>query len=199
QATKNRLAAANRKLKEALYGLPTAAECGLSGPARGLLNRALDPAAAPMPTDTGGAAGTAAAPAADPGATEADIAGWAADAIALYGECRARIDAIRQWDEVTHGRWHPLRPHALAGLGVGHRRPAGRRGADGARLCQPAHARDRPAVRAPGIHGRRDPAHRRRAHRPARGTPAALHPARRPHPRHVGHHHQARPHPRTAA
>lgn len=104
QATKNRLAAANRKLKEALYGLPTAAECGLSGPARGLLNRALDPAAAPMPTDTGGAAGTAAAPAADPGATEADIAGWAADAIALYGECRARIDAIRQWDEVTHGR-----------------------------------------------------------------------------------------------
>src|SRR5690606_32754605 len=57
QATKNRLAAANRKLKEALYGLPTAAECGLSGPARGLLNRALDPAAAPMPTDTGGAAG----------------------------------------------------------------------------------------------------------------------------------------------
>jgi len=103
-ATKNRLAAANKRLKEALHALPTAADCGLSGPARGLLNRALDPAAAPMPTDTGGAAGTAAAPAADPGATEADIAGWAADAIALYGECRARIDAIRQWDEVTHGR-----------------------------------------------------------------------------------------------
>ncbi len=102
-ATKNRLAAANKRLKEALHALPTAAECGLSGPARGLLNAAI---AAPggLPAATGGPARADAESSADPGATEADIAGWAADAIALYGECRARIDAIRQWDEVTHGR-----------------------------------------------------------------------------------------------
>src|SRR5690606_32692892 len=81
QATKNRLAAANRTLKADLYGFPHAAECGLSRPARRLLNRALDTATAPMPSDTGGAAGTAAPTAADPGETEADIAGWAADAI----------------------------------------------------------------------------------------------------------------------
>jgi len=36
--------------------------------------------------------------------TDADIAGWIIDAAALYEQCRARIDALRQWDEVTHGR-----------------------------------------------------------------------------------------------
>lgn len=109
QATKTRLTDTQRRLKETLYGLPTAGRCGLSGPARGLLNAAI---AAPggLPAGSGEPAHADAEPAADPGATgatgatEADIAGWAADAIALYGECRARIDAIRQWDEVTHGR-----------------------------------------------------------------------------------------------
>lgn len=103
QATKTRLTDTQRQLKEALYALPTARHCGLSGPARRLLNAAI---AAPggLPAGSGEPARADAEPAADPGATEADIAGWAADAIALYGECRARIDAIRQWDEVTHGR-----------------------------------------------------------------------------------------------
>lgn len=103
QATKTRLTDTQRRLKETLYGLPTADRCGLSGPARGLLNATIADASA-VPAPAGEPAHTDAAAAADPGATEADIAGWAADAIALYGECRARIDAIRQWDEVTHGR-----------------------------------------------------------------------------------------------
>jgi len=102
-ATKQQLAAANRRLKEDLYALPTAQRCGLSGAARGLLNarlaagdavpaRAAEPDAAP-----------AAAAADTRDASEADIGGWIADAAAAYDECRARLDAIRRWDELTHG------------------------------------------------------------------------------------------------
>jgi hypothetical protein len=36
--------------------------------------------------------------------TDTDLAGWILDAASLYEQCRARIDALRQWDEVTHGR-----------------------------------------------------------------------------------------------
>ena len=109
-ATKQQLAAAHRRLKEDLYALPTAQRCGLSGAARGLLNarlaasdtvpaRAAEPDAAP------------AAPAANSGdaardASEADIGGWIADAVAAYDECRARLDAIRRWDDMTHGDGH---------------------------------------------------------------------------------------------
>lgn len=103
QATKTRLTDTQRRLKETLHGLPTADRCGLSGPARGLLNAAIADAGG-LPAPAGEPAHADAGAAADPGATEADIAGWAADAIALYGECRARLDALREWDEVTHGR-----------------------------------------------------------------------------------------------
>lgn len=103
QATKTRLTDTQRRLKEALYGLPTAGRYGLSGPARRLLNDAIADASA-VPAPAGEPAHTDAESSADPGATEAGIAGWAADAIALYGECRARLDALREWDEVTHGR-----------------------------------------------------------------------------------------------
>lgn len=103
QATKTRLTDTQRQLKEALHALPTAGRCGLSGPARGLLNAAI---AAPggLPAPAGEPAHTDAAAAADPGADEAGVGSWIADAIALYGECRARLDALREWDEVTHGR-----------------------------------------------------------------------------------------------
>lgn len=103
QATKTRLTDTQRRLKETLYGLPTADRCGLSGPARGLLNAAIADAGG-LPAPAGEPAHADAGASADPGASEAGIAGWAADAIALYGECRARLDALRQWDEVTHGR-----------------------------------------------------------------------------------------------
>lgn len=96
-ATKNTLAATRKKLKETLHALPTADRCGLSGPARGLLNRALD-ATASLPAHPAEPAPAPAAPAADPGAGEGDVGGWIADAIAQYNECRARIDALRQWD-----------------------------------------------------------------------------------------------------
>jgi hypothetical protein len=103
QATKTRLAATEKRLKESLYALPTAGRCGLSGHARSLLNAAIAgddlPARAALP------AHAAAEPAADSGgASEAAVGGWISDAISAYDECRARLDAIRQWDEVTHGR-----------------------------------------------------------------------------------------------
>lgn len=93
-------------LAEALYGLPTAGRCGLSTAAVGLLDRAIGDGGN-LPEGAGEPAGADAASSADaarPAASEAAIAGWMGDAIARYDECRARIDAIRRWDEVTHGR-----------------------------------------------------------------------------------------------
>lgn len=106
EATKSKLAATQKRLKEELHALPTAGRCGLSGPARGLLNAAIAADASAMPARAAAAADAAAAAAADTGhsSSEADVGGWIAETLALYGECRARIDAIREWDEVTHGR-----------------------------------------------------------------------------------------------
>mgnify|MGYP006877475285 CR=1 FL=1 len=104
-ATKTRLAATEQRLKESLYALPTASNCGLSGAARGLLNARL--AAGDLPAGAAEPAATAAEPADYPGqpaTAEAALGGWIASAISAYDECRARIDAIREWDEVTHGR-----------------------------------------------------------------------------------------------
>ncbi|TXF11994.1 hypothetical protein FR698_07875 [Pelomicrobium methylotrophicum] len=103
QATKHKLAATEKRLKESLYALPTANACGLSGAARGLLNARLA-AADDMPARAAESGRAAAESAADSGINEADLGGWIADAISRYDECRARIDAIRAWDEVTHGR-----------------------------------------------------------------------------------------------
>lgn len=103
QATKTRLAATEKRLKESLHALPTAQSCGLSGAARGLLNARLA-AADDLPARAADTDRAVAVPAADSGVTEAELGGWIADAISRYDECRARIDAIRQWDEVTHGR-----------------------------------------------------------------------------------------------
>ncbi len=87
-----------------LYRLTTGREC-LSGPVRLRLNAAI--AAGGLPASPGAADPAAAAPAADSGelaATDGDVAGWALDAARQYGECLARIDAIRQWDDVINGR-----------------------------------------------------------------------------------------------
>lgn len=99
-ATKARLAATERRLKDALYSLDPG-RCGLSGPARGLLNDAIAASGgAGLPARAAQPAGAAAAPAADTGhgTGERDVALWIADAIGQYEECRARIDAIRAWD-----------------------------------------------------------------------------------------------------
>lgn len=92
-------AAADRKLKETrreIYRLATGREC-LSGPLRLRLNAAL--AADDVPKSAADVDPAHSAPADD-----SAIAQWIADAIGRYDECRARIDAIREWDEVTHGR-----------------------------------------------------------------------------------------------
>ncbi|TCT25918.1 hypothetical protein [Thermomonas haemolytica] len=99
-----RAAATTEDLRYALATATTGRVC-LSADARRVLHRAPAFAAVPAPAAGPAAAGPAAA--ADPGeraSTDADIAGWALDAAALYEQCRARIDAIRRWDEVTHGR-----------------------------------------------------------------------------------------------
>lgn len=100
-----RATATTEDLRRDLAATTSGRAC-LSADARRVLHRA--PAfAAPVPAPAAGPAAAGPAAAADPGeraSTDADIAGWALDAAALYEQCRARIDAIRRWDEVTHGR-----------------------------------------------------------------------------------------------
>ncbi|MCR6497070.1 hypothetical protein LJB71_13125 [Thermomonas sp. S9] len=101
-----RAAATTEDLRHALATATTGRVC-LSADARRVLHRA--PAFAAVPAPAAGPAATGPATAADPGeraSTDADIAGWALDAAALYEQCRARIDAIRQWDEQVNGGAH---------------------------------------------------------------------------------------------
>jgi len=116
------LDATNRRLRHDLQSATTGRPC-LSADARGLLQQS--PAfRIGLSAPTGSALAATAAPAADSlyplsqarwgegrgeGAgndtTDTDIAGWILDAASLYEQCRARIDAIRQWDdEVSRGR-----------------------------------------------------------------------------------------------
>jgi hypothetical protein len=102
------LDATNRRLRHDLQAATTGRPC-LSADARGLLQQS--PAfRLKLPATTGSALAAPAAPAADSGqsasdSTDTDIAGWILDAAALYEQCRARIDAFRQWDdEVSRGR-----------------------------------------------------------------------------------------------
>jgi hypothetical protein len=96
------LDATNMRLRHALSTATTGRPC-LSADARGLLQQS--PAfRIGLSAPTGSASPTTTSPASDPGdSTDADIAGWILDASALYEQCRARIDALRQWYEVTHG------------------------------------------------------------------------------------------------
>lgn len=103
ETTKNRLATTEQRLKESLRALPTAHACGLSGAARGMLNRAIAGDDLPAGAAESDRADGKALPDSG-GSSEAAIGFWIADAISAYDECRARIDAIRQWDEVTYGR-----------------------------------------------------------------------------------------------
>jgi prophage endopeptidase len=103
------LDATNRRLRHDLQAATTGRPC-LSPAARGLLQQS--PAfGLKLPTATGSALAAPAAPAADSGeqggdSTDTDIAGWILDAASLYEACRARLDAIRRWDELTHGDGH---------------------------------------------------------------------------------------------
>ncbi len=97
------------KLKNELKNHATGRDC-LSADAL----RVLQPASAAkqrMPKGAGSADSAAAGSAGNPGhgdettaSTDADIAGWIADAYRLYEQCRARIDAIGQWDAGLNGR-----------------------------------------------------------------------------------------------
>jgi len=111
------LDATNRRLRHDLKTATTGRPC-LSADARGLLQQS-HAFGLKLPASSIGAASAPAAPAADPvlssssgrrdggegDTTDTDIAGWILDAASLYEECRARLDAIRQWDgEVSRGR-----------------------------------------------------------------------------------------------
>ncbi len=94
-----------QETRREIYRLTADREC-LSAAVRLRLNAAIA-ASDGLPARAAAADPEHAEPAADSGeriATDADIAGWALDAARQYDECRARIDAIRHWDEVTHGR-----------------------------------------------------------------------------------------------
>jgi prophage endopeptidase len=106
----------NRRLRHDLKTATTGRPC-LSADARGLLQQSpafrlglsappglsLAAPAAPaayslLPSPSGRGAGG------EGDTTDTDLAVWILDAASLYEACRARIDALRQWDEVTHGR-----------------------------------------------------------------------------------------------
>jgi hypothetical protein len=95
------LDATTRRLRHDLQAATIGRPC-LSADARWLLQQS--PAfSLRLSTSTGSPASAPAAHATDPGdSTDADVAGWIIDAASLYEQCRARIDAIRQWDEVTN-------------------------------------------------------------------------------------------------
>jgi hypothetical protein len=123
------LDATNRRLRHDLSTATTGRPC-LNPAARGLLQQS--PAfGLGLSAPTGSPLAAPAAAAADPGlpsppgrgadpilpsppgrgvggegdTTDTDLAGWILDAAALFEQCRARIDALRQWDdEVSHGR-----------------------------------------------------------------------------------------------
>lgn len=102
-------AAFEHRLKEArseVYRLTTGREC-LAPALRLRLNAALGHAER-LPAPAGAADAAAAESAADSGhgraSTDADLAHWILDAASRYDDCRARIDALREWSEVTHGR-----------------------------------------------------------------------------------------------
>lgn len=94
------LDATTRRLRHDLKTATTGRPC-LSADARGLLQQSpafglkLSPA-------TGSPASAAPPVAVNPGdSTDSDIAAWVIDAADLYEQCRVRIDALRQWDELT--------------------------------------------------------------------------------------------------
>lgn len=94
-------ASVNRRIQEAkreAYEL-AGSGCGVSGAVPLRLNAAI---AGDMPAGAGHAAGADASAAAD-SASEREVAEWVLDAVQRYEECRARIEAIRQWDAATHG------------------------------------------------------------------------------------------------
>lgn len=98
------------KLKEMRNEIPklaTGHEC-MSGDLRMQLNTAItdgNTMSQSAADATGADASAASNTSSSAGATDADIAVWVIDAAGLYSECRARIDAIRQWDEeVRYGR-----------------------------------------------------------------------------------------------
>lgn len=107
-ATEEKLHATDRRLRQALAQRARADHLCLSGDTRRLLDDALDARADRLPETAGGAAAAAAAPAADSGGSagtsERAIAAWIAEAVTRYELCRARIEAIRAWQERADGR-----------------------------------------------------------------------------------------------
>jgi hypothetical protein len=114
-----RVEQAETKTREMQYALKkhtTGRDC-LSGPARGLLQSSPAFARQRVPEDSRGADSTAAAVAGNTrdrngehdgkASTDADLAEWAAAVSLRYEQCRARIDAVAEWDEKLNGRNRP--------------------------------------------------------------------------------------------
>lgn len=96
----------NKEIQDELNKHTTGRDC-LSADARRVLQQSPAFARQSMPQATGGAASAAAAAATDSldrHSTDADIALWASEAGTLYEQCRARLDALRDWDQALNGR-----------------------------------------------------------------------------------------------
>jgi hypothetical protein len=92
----------NRRLRNDIKTATTGRTC-LSADARGLLQQS--PAfGVKLPASSGSAATAhAAAPTNTNDSTDTDVATWIVDAADLYEQCRARIDALREWDIHNQG------------------------------------------------------------------------------------------------
>jgi hypothetical protein len=90
----------NRRLRNDIKTATTGRTC-LSADARGLLQQS--PAfGVKLPSSSGGVAPAHAAATTDTNdSTDTDVATWIVDAADLYEQCRARIDALIEWDNST--------------------------------------------------------------------------------------------------
>jgi len=122
QSQAQRALAQSGELRRELARVSTARPC-LSADTRRLLHTSTAFASNHLPAPAASAAGSHTPTAADPEqqsaqqhsapvSTEADVAGWILDAATLYTQCRARLDALRQWDAQTFTTPEP--PHAPA-------------------------------------------------------------------------------------
>ena len=94
-----------RKLQEARDALHTTSRECLDPALRVRLNAAITGTGGDaVPASAAATGGAAAAAAADSGsATDREVAEWALTVAQQYDVCRARIDAIRSWDEELNG------------------------------------------------------------------------------------------------
>jgi hypothetical protein len=93
----------NSETERLRHALKTASRPCLSSDTRGVLEQSPAFRSSTMSEHSASPSSSTPASSANPGdSTDTDVAGWILDAGRLYEQCRARVDAIRKWDEIAH-------------------------------------------------------------------------------------------------